>query len=167
MHQGNSRPADHIDAFFAQHEEFDYNPSAPVWAEFSRMCDEFGWYIEDYEMRNAKRNFKSAMVQQFNDLYGTDMNDLDSWHKLCRILNIEPIPEGLKECREQVRQTHVNLVDLVDMPRTGTAVRVFPNLKKLQDYTIENAKYFPKEDAYAGGLLRFLLREILHSRRSD
>jgi hypothetical protein len=57
----------------------------------------------------------------------------------------------------------VNLVDLVDAPRTGAAVKSFPNLKRLQDYTIETGKYFPKEDAYAGGLLRFLLREILHS----
>ena len=57
----------------------------------------------------------------------------------------------------------MNLVDLVDTSRTGAPVNVFPNLKKLQDYTIENEKYFPKEDAYAGGLLRFLLREILHS----
>jgi hypothetical protein len=57
----------------------------------------------------------------------------------------------------------VNLVDLVDTPRTGAAVKVFPTLEKLQNYTIEHRKYFPKEDAYAGGLLRFLLREILHS----
>lgn len=64
---------------------------------------------------------------------------------------------------QRVRQTHVNLVDLVDTVRTGESVKVFPNLKKLQSYTIKNRKFFPKEDAYAGGLLRFLLREILNS----
>jgi hypothetical protein len=56
----------------------------------------------------------------------------------------------------------VNLVDLVDTPRTGAAVKVFPSLKTLQTYTIASGKFFPKEDAYAGGLLRFLLREIIH-----
>ena len=116
------------------------------------------------------RKFKSAMVQQFNDLYGTDEEDLNSWQNLCHILNIELVPEGLKECHkvnicpfgiaetdddQRVRQTHVNLVDLVDTPRTGVSVKVFPNLKKLQDYTIKSEKYFPKEDAHAGGLLRF------------
>ena len=58
----------------------------------------------------------------------------------------------------------MNLVDLVDSPRTGAAVKVFPNLKELQDYTIETGKFFPRKGAYAGGLLRFLLRKILHSR---
>jgi hypothetical protein len=32
---------------------------------------------------------------------------------------------------QRVRQTHVNLVDLVDTPRMGASVNVFPNLKKL------------------------------------
>lgn len=64
------------------------------------MCDKFGWDNDDYEMREARRKFKSAMVQQFNDLYGTDKEDLISWQKLCHILNIEPVPEELKKCRE-------------------------------------------------------------------
>ena len=63
------------------------------------MCDDFEWDSDDYEMREARRNFKSAMVQQFNDLYGTDEEDLNSSQNLCHILNIEPVPEGLKQCR--------------------------------------------------------------------
>jgi hypothetical protein len=91
---------DHIDSFFAEHSDFDYDSSAPIWTEFNRMCDAFEWDSEDYEMREARRQFKSAMVQQFNDLYGTDEEDLNSWQNLCRILNIDPVPEGLKECRK-------------------------------------------------------------------
>jgi hypothetical protein len=176
---------DHIDDFFEEYPDFDYNATAEIWMEFNRMCDDFDWDSDDYEMREARRKFKAAMVQEFNALYGTDMDDLSSWQKLCHVLNIQPVPDQLKECRQvrvyclsffhcqstwlslgfyqRVRQTHVNLVDLVDTPRTGAAVRVFPNLKELQNYTIQTEKYFPKEDAYAGGLLRFLLREIVHS----
>ncbi len=61
---------------------------------------------------------------------------------------------------QRVRQTHVNLVDLVDTQRTGVAVEVFSSLGQLQVYTRETGKVFPKKDAYAGGLLRYLLREI-------
>lgn len=158
------------------------------------MCDTFGWDDEDYEMREARRKFKSAMVQQFNILYGTDVDDLNSWKSLCGILNIVPVPATLEECRkvslpflfyilsrsflyasiphlgmssdlihwQRVRRIHVNLVDLVDAPRTGKPVMLFPNLKQLREYTISHEKYFPKEDAHAGGLLRFLLRDIVN-----
>jgi hypothetical protein len=64
------------------------------------MCNDFNWGSDDYDMREAQRNFKSAMVQQFNDLYGTDQNDLEAWRRLCRVLNIDPVPNGMKECRE-------------------------------------------------------------------
>jgi hypothetical protein len=53
----------------------------------------------------------------------------------------------------------VNLVDLVDTP--GREVELFSSLDGLREYTIENGKYFPKESAYAGGVLKFLLRQIL------
>jgi hypothetical protein len=56
-------------------------------------------------------------------------------------------------------------VDLVETRHTGRAVDVFDSLEELRDYTISTLKYFPKESAYAGGVLKFLLREILHKRR--
>jgi hypothetical protein len=51
-----------------------------------------------------------SMVQQFNDLYGMDEEDLHSWKALCRILNIDPIPEGLR--RVVVSVYHVWVVPL-------------------------------------------------------
>lgn len=59
-----------------------------------------------------------------------------------------------------MKKVHVNLIDLVDNQRNGASVTIFPNVKELREYTIENGKFFPKEHAYAGGVLRFLLREI-------
>ena len=58
------------------------------------------------------------------------------------------------------RQRFVNLVDLVDVGVTRRSVTQFNNLEELREYTIGNGKYFPKESAYAGGMLKFLLREI-------
>ena len=57
---------------------------------------------------------------------------------------------------------YVNLVDLVDTGRTGQCVTQFRNLEELQEYTMGSGKFFPKESAYAGGMLKFLLREILN-----
>ena len=59
----------------------------------------------------------------------------------------------------------INLVDLVDTKGTGRAVTQFRTLEDLQGYTIREGKFFPKESAYAGGVLKFLLREILSSHK--
>jgi hypothetical protein len=56
----------------------------------------------------------------------------------------------------------VNLVDLVDTGNTGQCATQFDTLEKLKKYTITTGKYFPKEFAYAGGMLKFLLREIFN-----
>jgi hypothetical protein len=58
-----------------------------------------------------------------------------------------------------VKEVHVNLVDLIDS--SIHEVELFSTLDELRDYTIENGKFFPKESAYAGGVLKFLLRKIL------
>src|SRR6266498_2737822 len=56
--------------------------------------------------------------------------------------------------------------DLVETTHTGLQAEVFDSLDELRKYTIDNAKYFPKESAYAGGVLKYLLREILHARHT-
>ena len=56
--------------------------------------------------------------------------------------------------------THVNLCDLLDTARQHTRVRVFASEKELRAYTKETGRIFPREEAYEGGLLKYLLREI-------
>jgi hypothetical protein len=52
---------------------------------------------------------------------------------------------------------HVNLVDLVDQP---DSITLFTSEAALSEYTKLTGKVFPKENAYAGGLLKYLLRHI-------
>jgi hypothetical protein len=96
----NKRSLDHIDRFFARYPTFEYDSAKPIWTEFYRMCEFFKWDQNDIEMKDAKQEFKTAMVKQFNDIYGTDPNNLKSWQKLCRVLNMEPVPTDLAACRE-------------------------------------------------------------------
>lgn len=57
-----------------------------------------------------------------------------------------------------IRKTHVNLVDLIDLKSNGGVVMVFGSLKMMRDYTRETKKYFPKNPAKEGGILKALLR---------
>ncbi|KDQ53377.1 hypothetical protein JAAARDRAFT_197531 [Jaapia argillacea MUCL 33604] len=123
----------------------------------------FGWSYdddEDSEKSRARRLLKDALTLQFNEIYGTDAGDIDSWRNLCQILEIAPIPEDLDACRGVVKATHVNIVDLIDTPNTGDRVGKFPSEFRLSEYTKATGKYFPRDNAYAGGLLRYLLRRI-------
>ncbi|KAI9842850.1 MAG: hypothetical protein M1837_006871 [Sclerophora amabilis] len=155
-----------VDSFFAAYPAFDYDSTAPIFEEFYRMCDFFGWNSKIYkdEKDSARDQFKDAMVEDFNDLYGTDVDDIRAWHTLCRTLYIVPPPEEIEQCRKRIKSTHVNLVDLVETRHTGVPVEVFASLDELRGYTIATAKYFPKHSAYAGGVLKYLLREILNQR---
>ena len=60
---------------------------------------------------------------------------------------------------------HVNLVDLV---LEEGPVHKFKTVKELSEYTRATGKFFPRDDAEAGGLLRYLLRHIFDpSKDSD
>ena len=54
------------------------------------MCDMYAWGREDPEREAAHENFKAALVQQINGVYGRDMNHLESWRKLCFALRLDP-----------------------------------------------------------------------------
>ncbi|KAI9780694.1 MAG: hypothetical protein M1816_002772 [Peltula sp. TS41687] len=156
---------DPLDTFFAQYPAFNYQPNASSTEEFYRMCDLFGWDREDFERVAAHDDFKTALVRQFNCLYGTEVDDIQSWRGLCLALQIYPLPDKIVEAKKVFKGKFVNLVDLVDTKRTGNSITQFNSLEGLQEYTIRTGKYFPKESAYAGGVLKFLLREILNVRR--
>jgi hypothetical protein len=40
---------------------------------------------------------KDAMVQEFNETYGTEDDDIESWKKPCKVCRI--VPEDLDQCR--------------------------------------------------------------------
>jgi len=154
--------ATHLDEFFANYPTFSYDPSESVMLEFYRMCDFFNWDKDDQEKKDARELLAAAMSKQFNDIYGTDVRGVDSWRKLCQVLGMTPIPEGLEACRNAVLKTHVNIVDLLDTPETGKAVVLFDSEEQLSIYTKDSGKFFPLDEAHAGGLLKFLLRRILN-----
>lgn len=87
-----------IYAFFAKHSYVNHDPTAPVWDEFRALCRFHKWKKKSPQERQAKRDFKEAMIKEFGTIYGTDPNALWSWQKLCKALQISPIPDQVKDC---------------------------------------------------------------------
>jgi len=64
------------------------------------MCDHFDWDRHDPERADAHDDFKTALVQQFNTLYGTEVDDIATWRGLCLALDVFPVPDDLDDVRE-------------------------------------------------------------------
>ena len=43
------------------------------------MCDFFDWDREDPERKEAHDSFKTALVLEFNSIYGTELDNMESW----------------------------------------------------------------------------------------
>ncbi|KAF8260809.1 hypothetical protein EI94DRAFT_874539 [Lactarius quietus] len=153
-----------LEGFFSQYSNFLSQPSNSPVVEFDRLCQAYNWDRDDPEKKAARRAFQFAMKMEFDDLYGSDENDINNWHKLCHVLRIDPAPDTLRECRAAVLKKHVNLVDLAHGSKVE--VRIFETETELSKYTRETKKFFPREDAVDGGVLRALRRHIFAPRDS-
>ena len=58
-----------------------------------------------------------------------------------------------------MKNTHVNIVDLMNARRTDKKVRKFDTYKQLKQYTKETGKIYPKKEA-KGDVVEVLLRRI-------
>lgn len=94
------RRASNFPAFFVNYPEFQYNPAKSAILEFYRLCDFNHWDRDDPEREKAHEAFKDVLVKEFNDIYGTDEKDINSWHKICTVVNINPLPDTLRKARD-------------------------------------------------------------------
>ncbi|KAG9080352.1 hypothetical protein FRC06_006754 [Ceratobasidium sp. 370] len=147
-----------IQAFFDEYPDYPYDPSSPTMLEFYRMCEFFDWTRGASVMERARTKIRDELTRQFNTIYGTDENDLLAWQNLCRVLELPEIPDELFRCRQVVKSTFVNIVDLVDTAATEEPVRRFKTEEKLGEYTKLTGKYFPQDSADAE-TIRAIVRE--------
>lgn len=95
---------DLLDDFFAQYPDFTHNRLGSSPREFYRMCDHFMWRKRPDgtypPLRvEAQEKFRVAMVLEFNNRFGKDVEDLASWRRICEFLQMSPMPSGLEEMR--------------------------------------------------------------------
>ncbi|QRV99805.1 hypothetical protein RhiJN_27824 [Ceratobasidium sp. AG-Ba] len=72
----DSDPRYYFNRFFKKYPDFDYDPSLPIMKEFYKMCDLFWPYLSEEEIppekKHARKDFRKALVLQFNAIYGCD-----------------------------------------------------------------------------------------------
>lgn len=84
-----------------------------------------------------------------------------------RRLGIEPVPDDLKEAREAVFNTHVNLVDLTEGNESARKLVIFETERELARYSARKGRYMPSDSPMVGGVLRALLRFLKNPPEED
>ncbi|KAE8168525.1 hypothetical protein BDV40DRAFT_251027 [Aspergillus tamarii] len=141
---------------FSRFPGFQPNPSASATSEFARLARHMNWSPRSKTYKRERSNF---MGSEFCVHFGTE-SKLQNWQALCRELQLDIPMASITQCRKALARVHVNLVDLIDSRRTGTAIQKFSSLSALRLYTLDSGKVFPKNAAKRDGFLKDLLRRI-------
>ncbi|KAJ7703870.1 hypothetical protein B0H14DRAFT_2225919, partial [Mycena olivaceomarginata] len=122
-----------LEQFLAHYPLFQYDPSAPVSAQFQAMQLGAGSGL-GLGVDTTRAGFRLTVVQIFNDLFGIDMNDLKNWQSFCAVLEVSSVLTELQACRAAVQDVHVNLVDLLHWGIARAEIHTFETLDKLSAY---------------------------------
>ena len=91
---------DAVENFFNKWPTFRYEQNATSIANFYRLCNYHKWHKGHPLGKRAGEGFKTALVLQFNALYGIDADDTTSWQALCQVLKVDTIPRRLNPARQ-------------------------------------------------------------------
>ncbi|KAJ7223590.1 hypothetical protein GGX14DRAFT_427913 [Mycena pura] len=137
---------------------FTHDPAAPLQDEFARLAQLRGWTAGGKAFR---REWAHCGRLEFEYHFGGQPT-LTGWQAMCAFVGVAraDVPNSVTQCKEALRKTFVNIVDLMDARRTGQPVKQHKSAKALKKYTIDSGKIFPKEAAKRNGYLKVLLIEI-------
>ncbi|KAI4775873.1 hypothetical protein E4T52_09179 [Aureobasidium sp. EXF-3400] len=142
-------------SYFDRFPDFDHHPRRSVRDEFNRLAKTQKWDKEE-TARQRTTCYNEELEGHFAGLGIT--SQLERLQHLCVELGLEPL-STVTQCKKALKNTHVNLVDLMNARRTGKKVRMFDTYSQLRKYTKESGKIYPKKDA-KGDVVKVLLRRI-------
>ncbi|KAK3366825.1 hypothetical protein B0T24DRAFT_633730 [Lasiosphaeria ovina] len=165
---------------FAKFENFKPDDGAAFDDEFARLASSQDWVAGSQEytrertiaMREEiKRHFFSqqpATIKEEEEEEGdqplelTNEDKLRGYQALCAEVGILP-SDKMDECIKQLKSKLVNIVDLIDVRRTGKKVEVWPweRFQEFCEYTLEDEHRISIDEAKKnGGFLTALLQKI-------
>jgi len=151
---------DPIAEYFARFSSFKYRPSLD-WRQlgpFNALAKHLKWTDEHRkkEFKRFKRTWTTVVESEFTG------SSLSHYQRVCQDLDIAPIPGDVAECKAQLKEVFVNIVDLMQYRtdrqkgRLARKPRKFGSLEELSAYSQGSQKYYNREEAKAE-----MLRELL------
>jgi hypothetical protein len=88
-----------ISDYFSEYAtEYSFDAGKETIAQFHELNTNLNWDRARYKEERDK--LQLALVHQFNQIYGKDVNRLAGWQALLRAIKAEKIPSTLAECQE-------------------------------------------------------------------
>ncbi|RYO79987.1 hypothetical protein DL764_009950 [Monosporascus ibericus] len=117
---------------------------------------------ESREENDARLRYMRALEDDVRAWFG-EADDIESCHAVCRALGIKDLPSTPKGCASKLRNTHVNIVDLLQWVRQGQKdkVKIFKSYDSLRRYTVDSEKFFPQSSVEEEGETNIVLRHLL------
>ncbi len=159
---------------FAQFENFAPNDGASFDNEFDRLASSQNWipgsqqYTRERTIamrQELKLHYFSQQSQDGNnsetDAEFTEEDlELKGYQNLCREVGI-PSNDSIAECKRDLKNTLVNIVDLIDARRMGKKVEVWNDFGAFRDYTLQDEHRIDAREAKKdGGFLASLLQRL-------
>jgi hypothetical protein len=91
----------------------------------------------------------------------------NGYQALCREVGIDPPPFHIGECKSRLKQTLVNIVDLVDAQRTGKKAKVWDSFEAFRAYTLLPEHRIAKEEVKGTELASLLQNLSRRGRGAD
>jgi hypothetical protein len=128
--------------------------------------------------KSKKKRHAEALETDFRAFFGSDLNKLEGWQKLCEIVGLSTEIKSVTHCKkvrhisdffslandtQALQKVHINLVNLVQHCRNPEAIPLmkFESHKEFRDYTMRGkSKIFPKAAAKNNAFLKALLKRI-------
>src|SRR5271154_3813356 len=100
-----------IKEFFARYRSFKYRPSSD-WRQlgpFNALAKHYKW--SDERRKKEFKRFKRTRTRDVESEFSG--SSLSHYQSLCKDLDIKPIPDTVSECKVQLKEVYVNIVDLM------------------------------------------------------
>jgi hypothetical protein len=146
--EGDEGPPRPSQSHFANFEDFTPNDAASFDDEFSRLASSQQWVSgsqeytrqrtiamrEELELHYFSQSQPLDGIKEEDELSAEEIR-LQGYQALCREVGLDPA-DSAAECKRHLKNTLVNIVDLIDARRTGKGVKVWDSFEEFRAYTL-------------------------------
>ncbi|KAK4110314.1 hypothetical protein N656DRAFT_838529 [Canariomyces notabilis] len=122
---------------FAKFEDFTPNDAASFDHEFARLASSQQWRTIAIKEELELHYFSQPQLDNIDEEEELSEEEirLRGYQALCQEVGINP-SDSVAECKRCLKNTLVNIVDLIDARRTGKRVKVWDSFEEFRAYTL-------------------------------